>query len=85
MSVEAAKACIERIKTDEDFAKKVGECKTKEERIEFVRSIGYDFTYAEFHEVTGELTDDELDSIAGGVPNNPNGCRAVQLHGGYSQ
>lgn len=66
MSVESAKACIERVKTDEDFEKAVIQLTTKEERMDFVRSVGYDFTHEEFQEAIGELTDDELESVAAG-------------------
>ncbi|MFA7148466.1 MAG: Nif11-like leader peptide family natural product precursor, partial [Syntrophomonadaceae bacterium] len=33
MSIESAKAFVEKIKSDEEFAKKVQGCKDKEERI----------------------------------------------------
>jgi len=66
MSIESAKAFIEGLKNDEDFAKKVGECKDKEDRMAFVRAAGYDFTKEEIAEAQGELTDDELEGVAGG-------------------
>lgn len=66
MSIESAKACIERMKTDEAFAKKVGECKDTDARMAFVRAAGYDFTPEEVRTQTGELTDGELDGVAGG-------------------
>jgi len=70
MSVESAKAFVERMKTDEDFAKKVATCKDSEARKEFVLSVGFDFTMDELSECTGkELTDQDLDALVGG-----NGC-----------
>ena len=36
MSIESAKAFIERMKTDEDFAKEVKECKDADVRMTFV-------------------------------------------------
>ena len=67
MSIESTKALIERIKTDEDFAEKVGECKDADARMAFVRAAGYEFTQEEIAGAQGELTDDELQQVAGGV------------------
>lgn len=66
MSIESAKACIERMKTDEDFAKQVGGCKDADTRMAIVRAAGYEFTPEEIRKVSEELTDDELDDVAGG-------------------
>jgi predicted ribosomally synthesized peptide with nif11-like leader len=66
MSIESAKACMERIKTDEDFAKKVMECKDQEARMAVVRAAGYDFTTEEVRPLLGEIQEIELESVAGG-------------------
>lgn len=66
MSIESAKAFIERMKADEDFAKKVKECESAESRMSFVKEAGYDFTVEEFKEVQLELTDEEIDNVASG-------------------
>ena len=67
MTIESAKAFIERMKNDKEFAKKVKECKDTEERMEFVKAEGFDFTREEIKEVVGDkLTDDDLDSVVGG-------------------
>jgi predicted ribosomally synthesized peptide with nif11-like leader len=73
MSIESAKACMERIKTDEDFAKEVMECKDAEARMAFVRAAGYDFTREEVSPLLGEMRDDELDAVAGGAGLRPPG------------
>ncbi len=65
MSVESAKAFVAKMKTDEDFSKQVKECNTSDERIAFVNQAGFDFTAEEMKEVSGDLSDDELDSVAG--------------------
>jgi predicted ribosomally synthesized peptide with nif11-like leader len=44
MSIESAKAFLERVENDEDFRKSVGELGTAEERMEFVKKAGFDFT-----------------------------------------
>lgn len=66
MSIESAKAFTEKMKTDSEFAKKVLACKGGTERIEFVKKAGFDFTKEEIKEVTSELSDDELNAVAGG-------------------
>ncbi len=66
MSVESAKAFIETLKTDETFARQVVALKDKEQRKKFVMSKGFDFTDEELEEVTGSLTDVELEAISGG-------------------
>ncbi len=67
MSVESAKAFIERMKTDEEFSEKVKGCKDAEERMACVKEAGFDFTNEELKEVSENLSDDELDGVAGGI------------------
>ncbi len=69
MSIESAKAFLERMKTDEDFRKEVGEIATAEERMAFVTAAGFDFTKEELKNVQEkmQLTDDELELVGGGV------------------
>jgi predicted ribosomally synthesized peptide with nif11-like leader len=68
MSVVSAKAFIEKVKNDEDFRKKFGELKDGNERMEFVKAAGFDFTKEEILKVKEEegLSDEELDNVAGG-------------------
>ena len=68
MSVESAKAYIERIKTDEEFAKKVIECKDSDARMAVVKGAGFEFTVEDVKHVQEELSDDQLDKVAGGYP-----------------
>ncbi|CDX00147.1 Bacteriocin propeptide [Desulfitobacterium hafniense] len=66
MSIESAKAFMEKMKTDQDFAKKVMAAKDAEERRALVREDGFDFSTAELKELGGEMSDSELDAVAGG-------------------
>lgn len=66
MSIESAKAFIERMKTDEEFAKKVMECKDAEARMVVAKAAGFDFTAEEVRASQGELSEDELQGAAGG-------------------
>ncbi|MDD2582923.1 MAG: Nif11-like leader peptide family natural product precursor [Desulfuromonadaceae bacterium] len=67
MSIESAQTFLERMKTDEEFAKNVTECKDSEARMSYVKEAGFDFTLDEVKTVTNELTDDMLDQVAGGT------------------
>ncbi len=83
MSIESAKACIERIKTDADFAKKIMECKDAEARMTFIKAAGYDFTTEEAIPLVAEIPDDELEAISGGDGDplvDPNVKRRVLEH-----
>ncbi len=66
MSIDLAKAYMERIKTDEVFAKKVNSIEDKAARKEYVEQEGYTFTKEELEEVSSELNENELDAVAGG-------------------
>jgi predicted ribosomally synthesized peptide with nif11-like leader len=67
MSIESAKAFLEKIKNDEDFRNSVGEITTTEQRMEFVKKAGFDFTKEEIEKFTSELSDEELENVAGGM------------------
>ena len=66
MSIESAKAFLERVRNDEDFRKNVGEIATVKQRMEYVKRAGFEFSKQELDNVTSELTDEELDAVAGG-------------------
>jgi len=66
MSIESAKAFLERARNDEDFRKELEEQVSAEERIKFVKAQGFDFTKEEINSLNEELSDEELDGVAGG-------------------
>lgn len=66
MSIESAKAFTERMKTDNDFAKKVKACKDADTFRSLVRDAGFDFNKDEIRELEGELNDAELEMVCGG-------------------
>lgn len=66
MSVESANDFLERMKTDEDFAKQVIACPDNESRIKFVRAAGFDFTPEELRPLREALSDAELDAVVAG-------------------
>ena len=66
MSIESAKLFWERMKVDEGFAKKINECKDSELRMGFAKAEGFDFTVEQIKEVGCELSDEEMELVAGG-------------------
>ena len=66
MSIESAKAFLERVKNDEDFRKELEAQASAEERIKFVKAQGFDFTKEEIDSQKEELSDEELEAVAGG-------------------
>jgi predicted ribosomally synthesized peptide with nif11-like leader len=79
MSIESAKAFFERVKNDEDFRNSVGENTTTEERVEFVKKAGFDFTKEEIEKHTSELSEEELDKVSGGGWFRSEGCGGAHL------
>jgi predicted ribosomally synthesized peptide with nif11-like leader len=67
MSIESAKAFIERMKTDEEFAKNVMVCKDADTFRSLVQAAGFEFNDEEIREVTGVISNDDLANVAGGV------------------
>lgn len=68
MSIESAKAFIEKVKNDEGFKKQLAELKDGQVRLEFAKKAGFIFTADDIAKVKEEqgLTDEELDGVAGG-------------------
>ena len=67
MSVESAKAYIEKVKTDEEFRNKIAATTDKEERAAILKAEGFDFTEEDVNAISSdELSDEELDKVAGG-------------------
>jgi len=67
MTIESAKAYVERLASDQAFASRVAATQSREERAELAKSEGFDFTAEELAGVTSELSDEELDAVAGGT------------------
>ena len=67
MSMESAKALLARMTTDEEFAAKILACKDAKQRLQTAREEGFDFTAEEVNQIRNELSDTELDMVAGGT------------------
>ncbi len=66
MSIEAAKGVLEKLKTDEEFKAKVLEAEISD-RIGIVKDAGFDCTFEELQEVASQLSEDDLEAVAGGA------------------
>lgn len=79
MSVESAKEFILRVGTDEEFRERIANASSPEEGKRIAQEAGYDFTDEDYQTATsqiiesespeGELSDEQLESVAGGVLN----------------
>lgn len=77
MSMESARQFTEQMKTDEAFRKSFMAAGSQEDAMKMVKAKGYDFSLEEIQQVrheyqaeageTGELTDEDLDTVAGGA------------------
>lgn len=67
MSLDQARLFIERMKSDEAFAKRVLAIEDVAGRLACIQGEGFDCSEAEIKEVAGELSDEELDGASGGV------------------
>ncbi|MEI6692060.1 MAG: Nif11-like leader peptide family natural product precursor [Chlorobium sp.] len=68
MSLDQAKAFIEKMKSDDAFRERVMAIEDVAGRLVCIQSEGFACTEAEIQAVAGELRDEDLDSAAGGNP-----------------
>jgi predicted ribosomally synthesized peptide with nif11-like leader len=71
MAEDAVKAFVERLTTDEEFAKKVADAPSKEERLRIINEAGYALTASDLSALKAalnveELSDEDLEKVAGG-------------------
>ncbi len=63
MSIQSAQSFIERIKTDEEFAKNVIACKGPDQRMAYVKESGFEFTINDLNTVLGMLSEEEREQL----------------------
>ena len=66
MSLDQARAFLEKMKSDVAFRERVIAIEDVAERFNFIKSEGFDCSEEEIKEVAGELSDEELGAAAGG-------------------
>jgi predicted ribosomally synthesized peptide with nif11-like leader len=67
MSQEQARACIEKMKTDEAFRAKVLAVEDVTARVALINAEGFECSEAEIEAVSAELSEAELNAVSGGV------------------
>jgi len=66
MSLEKARACIEKMKTDDAFCAKVLAVTDLAERLKLINAEGFACSADEIWAESGELVDADLENVAGG-------------------
>ncbi len=66
MSIENARAFLNRIRNDEELRSRLEAAETKEERLKLAKAEGCGFTEDEWNEVRTELSVEDLDGSSGG-------------------
>ena len=66
MSIESARAYMDRLKTDAAFRERVAAAGDKEARAALVEAEGFAFSAEDINAVADELSEDELESAVGG-------------------
>ncbi len=74
MSLDSAKAFIEKMTSDEIFRGQVLAIEDVAGQLAFITSEGFDCTDEEIRAVTGELSNEDLDKAAGGKLIEPGSC-----------
>ena len=69
MSLESARSFLEKMRTDKGFEERISAYKTPEDLLKAVADAGFEFTAAEIKSAGEELSDADLESIAGGSSN----------------
>ena len=74
MSLEHAKALIEKLRADSEFGKRLEDEADEASWIKIMKDAGFDFTREEFLQAarglaagSGELTEEDLKTVAGGI------------------
>ena len=71
MSIESAKAFVEKMASDDAFRAKLEQAASDEDRKQMVKDAGFEFTKDELKAVVaesgkGELSEKDLEAVAGG-------------------
>ncbi|MFO8031951.1 MAG: Nif11-like leader peptide family natural product precursor [Desulfohalobiaceae bacterium] len=68
MSIVQAQAFIEKVKNDEDLAKRLSETQDSESKLEIARQEGFEFMVEELNSAKQTLSEEDLYNVASGAP-----------------
>ncbi len=63
MSIESARACVEKMRRDLEFKKQILAAKSAAERKRIIKSHGFDFDRMHLESIVSELTPEERDAL----------------------
>lgn len=66
MSLDQARAFIDKVKSDKAFHDQIMSMEGPDQRLEHVHKVGFDCTAEEIKQVSEELSEEDLDQVAGG-------------------
>ena len=66
MSTESARAFADRVRTDPALKARLAAAATEQARLDIAKAEGYDLTRDDVQQIRGELSDADLDAVAGG-------------------
>ncbi len=66
MSLESARAFLQKLKNDVEFKKSFAAAPSGEARLKMLKAAGFDFTHQHLQDAAEELTPEELIKVAGG-------------------
>ncbi len=66
MSLDQARAFIDKVKSDQTFHDEIMSMEGLDQRLEHIHKVGFDCTAEEIKQVSEELSEEDLDQVAGG-------------------
>ena len=66
MSLESARSFFHYVQDDTELERRLSQCQNAEEKISLAASQGFDFTVEEARQIREELSDEDLEALAGG-------------------
>ena len=80
MSIEQAQAFFEKVKNDEDLAKRLSEAQDNESKLEIARQEGFEFELEDAKIAKDALTEEGLERVAAGSQDELLYCAHKQIH-----
>ena len=63
MSIESARACVEKMRRDAEFKRQILAAESAAKRKEIIKSAGFDFERMHLESLVSELTPEERDAL----------------------
>lgn len=63
---DSIKQLIEKVQSDQELQNKFKACTSAAEQVKLANELGYEITAEEFEQMNKDLSDEQLDEVAGG-------------------